>query len=57
MYALAKFALVWITCYKLKLFNFRHGHLEVVKYLADNSNCDINATDGSGWTPLHFACQ
>ena len=35
----------------------RNGHLEVVRYLVTDGNCDLNAkTSDYGYTPLHLAC-
>jgi ankyrin repeat protein len=33
-----------------------HGKLDVVKYLVDNCNGNVEAGDKYGRTPLHFAC-
>jgi ankyrin repeat protein len=33
----------------------RSGNLEVVRILIDYDPADINARDGQGWTPLHWA--
>ena len=30
-------------------------HIDVVKYLINECNCDIMVTDKDGWTPLHYA--
>ena len=35
--------------------HYREGKLEVVKYLVENSNIDINATDNLDKTPLDYA--
>uniref|UniRef100_A0A1X7SVG2 Uncharacterized protein n=2 Tax=Amphimedon queenslandica TaxID=400682 RepID=A0A1X7SVG2_AMPQE len=32
-------------------------HIDVVKYLINECNCDIMATDKDRWTPLHFAAR
>ncbi len=31
-----------------------NGHLEIVKYLVEDKKMDVNVTDISGFTPLHF---
>ena len=33
----------------------RCGHLDVVRYLVTEANCDPNVGDNDGWTPLHRA--
>ena len=32
-------------------------HIDVVKYLINECNCDIMVTDKDGWTPLHYAAR
>ena len=44
-------------CMSLCSCHFRYGHLEVVKFLVTNTNVDVNARDGDGLTPLHYACR
>ena len=32
-------------------------HIDVVKYLINECNCDVMVTDKDGWTPLHLAFE
>ena len=32
-------------------------HIDIVKYLINECNCDIMITDKDGWTPLHYAAK
>ena len=56
------FQLILLTidhpCMSLCSCHFRNGHLEVVKFLLTNTTvaADVNAKDGHGRTPLHWAC-
>ena len=46
------------TVVSLLLLPHRYGHLEVVRYLVTDGNCDPNAKNRySGCTPLHLACM
>ena len=33
------------------------GHLNIVKFLVDDANCDLNCKNHKGLTPLHMACH
>ena len=34
----------------------RNGRYEIVQYLCEHANANVNAVDNMWWTPLHFAC-
>ena len=33
------------------------GHIDIVRFLVENSNCDVNVKDRTGYTPLHHAAR
>jgi ankyrin repeat protein len=33
------------------------ANLRIVQFLVTEARADVNAKDGKGWTPLHYACQ
>ena len=39
------------------LLLIRLGSLEIVKVLANSDECNLEAADNSGWTPLHWAVR
>ena len=49
-----KAVIVVITCMSLCSY-FRNGKLDVVQYMVTKTNCDINAKDIYGRTPLDLA--
>ena len=34
-----------------------YGHADIVKFLANSTNIDVNAADSEGWTPIYFAAM
>ena len=34
-----------------------NGNLQIIKYLIENQNVDINLKGSGNWTPLHYACK
>ena len=34
-----------------------YNHLPIVELLSERKNFDVDAVDGSGWTPLMMACS
>jgi hypothetical protein len=34
-----------------------NGHLEVVKWLAEQDGVSLTAEDNDGWQPIHCACE
>ncbi|KAA8897855.1 ankyrin repeat-containing domain protein [Sphaerosporella brunnea] len=34
-----------------------HNHPSIVQLLSEQASFDVDAADGSGWTPLHLACS
>ena len=39
------------------VLHFAVKHIDVVKYLINECNCDIMIPDKDGWTPLHYAAS
>ena len=50
-----KAAIVMITCMSLCSCHFRYGRLDVVQYMVTKTNCDVNAKNEDGGTPLDVA--
>ena len=49
---------VWcMYCKCLFLKYCRNGHLDVVRYLVTEADCNPNVRDSCGETPLHVACR
>ena len=46
-----------LKCVCSALSLFRHGEVEVVKYLAQLATCRTDCKDKDGMTPLHYACR
>ena len=44
-----------ITCVSLRSYHFRMGHLDIVQYMVTKTNCDVNAKNKAGETPLNIA--
>ena len=52
-----KIMMVDNPCMSLCSCHFREGHLEVVKYIVENSSADVNTKNDFGITPLDYARQ
>ena len=50
-----KAVIVVTTCVSLCSCHFRLGKLDVIQYLVTKTNCDVNAEDIYGNTPLDLA--
>ena len=41
----------------LSIILYRFGHLNIVKYLVEDQQCDVNVITDWGSTLLHFSCE
>jgi len=46
-----------VTTSDVFLFSCSEGHLEIVRLLIVEFNCDAQCTDHARKTPLHYACR
>jgi len=52
-----EWTVVVVTTSDVFLFSCRWGHLEIVRLLIGEFNCDAQCTDHFWETPLHHACR